>query len=113
MGTMPAPYPRECREDVVRVGRAHEDGITLAQIAREFGVHEMTLHKWLRQTDIEDGNRSRRTPEESSELRDARRSIRLLEQENEALGRAAAYLPQANLPSKGSTPASGRYPHRS
>ena len=100
---MPAPYPRECREDVVRVGRAHEDGITLAQIAREFGIHEMTLHKWLRQTDIEDGNRSRRTPEESSELRDARRSIRLLEQENEALGRAAAYLSQANLPGKGGT----------
>ena len=94
---MPAPYPREFREDVVRVARAREDGITLAQIARDFGVHEMTLHKWLRQADIEDGNRAGRTREESSELRDARRRIRLLEQENEVLRRAAAYLSQANL----------------
>ena len=37
------------------------------------------------------------------ELRDARRRIRRLEQENEVLRRAAAYLSQANLPGKGST----------
>ena len=44
---MPAPYPQEFREDVVRVARSREDGITIAQIAKDFGVHEMTLHKWL------------------------------------------------------------------
>jgi transposase len=37
---------------------------------------------------------------ESAELRAARRGIKLLEQENEALKRAAAYLSQANLPGK-------------
>jgi len=37
---------------------------------------------------------------ESAELREARKRIRLLEQENEVLRRAAAYLSQANLPSK-------------
>ena len=41
--------------------------------------------------------------EESSELRDLRRRNRLLEQENEVLRRAAAYLSQANLPGKGTT----------
>lgn len=50
---MPAPYPQEFREDVVRVARSREDGITIAQIAKDFGVHEMTLHKWIRQADIE------------------------------------------------------------
>ena len=40
---------------------------------------------------------------ENAELREARRKIRLLEQENEVLRRAAAYLSQANLPGKGST----------
>ena len=41
---MPAPYPQEFREDVgVRVARSREDGVTLAQIAKDFGVHEMTL----------------------------------------------------------------------
>ena len=100
---MPAPYPQELREDVVRVARSREDGVTLAQIAKDFGIHEMTLHKWIRQADIDDGNRLGCTREEATELREARRRIRLLEQENEVLRRAAAYLPQANLPGKDST----------
>jgi autotransporter adhesin len=37
---------------------------------------------------------------ENAELRAARKRIRLLEQENEVLRRAAAYLSQANLPGK-------------
>ncbi|MFD3801862.1 IS3 family transposase [Kocuria palustris] len=97
---MPAPYPQEFREDVVRVARSREDGITIAQIAKDFGVHEMTLHKWIRQADIDDGNRPGRSREDSTELRDARKRIRLLEQENEVLRRAAAYLSQANLPKR-------------
>ena len=37
---------------------------------------------------------------ESAELRELKRRNRLLEQENEVLRRAAAYLSQANLPGK-------------
>ena len=70
---MPAPYPQEFREDVVRVARSREDGVTLAQIAKDFGVHEMTLHKWIRQADIDDGNRPGKTREDSTELRELRR----------------------------------------
>ena len=40
------------------------------------------------------------TAAESAELRELKRRIRLLEQENEVLRRAAAYLSQANLPGK-------------
>lgn len=32
---MPKPYPREFREDVVRVARNREHGVTLAQVARD------------------------------------------------------------------------------
>ncbi|MCM3331400.1 IS3 family transposase [Kocuria palustris] len=97
---MPAPYPREFREDVVRVARSREDGVTLAQIAKDFGVHEMTLHKWIRQADIDDGNRFGRSREDAAETRELKRRVRLLEQENEVLRRAAAYLSQANLPKR-------------
>ncbi|PCG87371.1 transposase [Streptomyces sp. WZ.A104] len=45
---MPKPYPREYREDVVRVARNREPGVTLEQIAAVFGVHPITLPKWLR-----------------------------------------------------------------
>ena len=100
MCTTPAPCPREFRDDVVRVARSREDGVTIAQIAKDIGVHEMTLHKWIRQTDIDDGNRSGKSREESAELREPRRRNRLLEQENEVLRRTAAYLSQANLPER-------------
>ena len=33
---MPKPYPSEFREDVVRVARAREPGVTLEQIAAIF-----------------------------------------------------------------------------
>ena len=43
---------------------------------------------------------ARTTAAENADLREARKRIRLLEQENEVLRRAAAYLSQANLPGK-------------
>ena len=98
---MPRPYPREFRDDVVRVARNREDGVTIEQIATDFGVHPMTLHKC--QADIDEGTKPGRSTGDSGELREARRRIKLLEQENEVLRRAAAYLSQANLPGKGST----------
>lgn len=100
---VPRPYPREFRDDVVRVARNRDDGVTIEQIATDFGVHPMTLHKWMRQADIDEGTKPGKSTGESAELRDARRRIKLLEQENEVLRRATAYLSQANLPGKGST----------
>lgn len=95
---MPKPYPQEFRDDIVKVARNRPDGVTLEQIALDFGVHPMTLSKWLRQAAIDQGARPGVTTSESGELRDARKRIRLLEMENEVLRRAAAYLGQANLP---------------
>ncbi|WBO66292.1 IS3 family transposase [Streptomyces camelliae] len=95
---MPKPYPKEFRKDVVRVARNREPGVTLEQIAADFGVHPITLSKWLRRAETDEGVRPATTSGESAELREARKRIRLLEQENEVLRRAAAYLSQANLP---------------
>ncbi|QQB63235.1 transposase [Kytococcus sedentarius] len=74
---MPAAYLQEFGEDVVRVARSRQDGVTLARIAKDFCIHEMTLHKWVRQAAVDDGNRPCRSREESTELREARRRIRL------------------------------------
>ncbi|MER5618591.1 IS3 family transposase [Streptomyces sp. NPDC002215] len=95
---MPKPYPKEFREDVVRVARNREPGVTLEQIAADFGVHPITLSKWLRRANTDEGGRPATASGESAELREARKRIRLLEQENEVLRRAAVYLSQANLP---------------
>ncbi len=99
---MPAPYPREFRDDVVAVARRREQGVTLKQIAEDFGIAEASLTNWLKQSDIEDGRKPGQTKDEAVEVRELRRRNRLLEQENEVLRRAAAYLSQANLKLGGS-----------
>ncbi|RLV65071.1 transposase IS3/IS911 family protein [Streptomyces sp. CBMAI 2042] len=48
---------KEFREDVVRVARNRERGVTLEQIATGFGVHPITLSTWLRRADTDEGAR--------------------------------------------------------
>ena len=100
MYLMPKPYPREFRDDVVNVARNREPGQSLKQIAADFGIAESCLSNWMRRADVEDGLKPGTTTAENAELREAKKRIRLLEQENEVLRRAAAYLSQANLPGK-------------
>ena len=92
---MPAPHPKEFRDDVVAVARRGDAPI--AQIAKDFGISESCLRNWLSKADVEDGVRPGVTSAENADLREARKKIRLLEQENGVLRRAAAYLSQANL----------------
>ena len=95
---MPKPYPQEFRDDVVKVAKNRPEGVTLEQIANDFGIHPMTLSGWMKKERIESGDEPGGTSTEAAELREARKRIRLLEQENEVLRRAAAYLGKANLP---------------
>ncbi len=97
---MPKPYPREFKEDVVRVARTREKDVTIKQIAKDFGISETCLTNWIRKADVEVGARPGVSAAEGQELRELKRRNRLLEQENEVLRRAAAYLSQANLPGK-------------
>ena len=94
---MPKPFPEEFRRDVVSVAHKHEAPIS--QIAKDFGISEATLHNWLKKADIQDGTRAGVTPAEAGELREAKKRIRLLEQENEILRRTAAFFAR-ELPPK-------------
>jgi transposase len=95
---MPKPYPREFRDDVVAVAR--QGRAPLNQIAKDFGISEGCLHNWMNAADVEDGKRPGQTDADRVEVRELKKRNRLLEQENEVLRRAAAYLSQANLPGK-------------
>ena len=95
---MPKPYPSEFREEVVRVARNREPGVTIEQIARDFGGHAMTLQKWLQRAAVDNGSKPGQSRTESAENRELWKRIRLLEHEVEVLRRAAPYLSQANLP---------------
>jgi transposase len=94
------PYPKEFRDDVVRVARNREPDVGLEEIAKDFGIHFTTLYSWMKKAEIEDGERSGTSAVESAQLREAKRRIRTLEQEVEVLRRAAAYFSQAHLPGK-------------
>ncbi|MGB6058580.1 MAG: hypothetical protein WBF71_09975 [Microthrixaceae bacterium] len=98
MFIMPKAYPREFREDVINVARNREPDVPLRTIAADFGISETCLTNCMRKADVEAGIKPGVTAAQSEELKSAKRRIRLLEQENEVLRRAAAYLSQANLP---------------
>ncbi len=85
---MPKAFPLEFRRDVVAVARKGE--APLSQIAKDFGISESCLHRWLKLADVDDGVRPGVTSSESAELRDVRKRNKTLEQENEILRRAAA-----------------------
>ena len=51
---MPKAFPKEFRADVVAVARKGEAPIR--QIAKDFGISESCLHRWLNLAHIEDGN---------------------------------------------------------
>ena len=92
---MPKPFPKEFRRDVVEVARKREAPVS--QVAKDFGISESCLHRWLQQADIEDGVREGALPE-SGEMRELKKRNRLLEQENEILRRAAAFFAKDVLP---------------
>ncbi|MCW2813559.1 MAG: transposase family protein [Nocardioides sp.] len=95
---MPKAVPKEFREDVIRVYRDSDSSV--AQVAKDFGVSPSCLKRWFTIDNRTSANPSSagRAANESDALREANKRIKLLEQENEVLRRAAVYLSRANLP---------------
>ena len=93
---MPKNFPPEFRRDVVRVARKGD--ATRAQIAKDFGISEQSLYRWMQQADIDEGVRDGVTTAETVEVRELKKRTRVLEQENEILRRAAAFFARESLP---------------
>ena len=90
---MPKPFPAEFRADVIGVARKGE--APLRQIAKDFGISEACLHRWLKIADREAGRRQPASPDAgdmAAQLREAHKRIKLLEQEAEVMRRAVGYL---------------------
>jgi transposase-like protein len=93
---MPRAFPREFRDDVVAIARRRE--VSFEQIAKNFGISATTVQHWVSKAEVEDGVKPGVTAAEHAENRALKKRVRLLEQENEVLRRAAAYLSQGSLP---------------
>ncbi len=83
---MAGPYPPEFRQQAVELARLREKPV--AEIASDLGISDATLYNWMRQAEIDEGQRDGLTTEERAELVRLRRANRVLAMENEILKRA-------------------------
>ena len=84
-------YPLQFKREAVRLVRSSPDR-SVAQIAKELGVSDNSLRSWIKQTQIDQGEREGLTTEEREELRRLRKEVRVLRQEKEILRKAAAFF---------------------
>ena len=90
---MPGPtpqYPPEFKAEAIRLVRS--SGRSIPQIAKELGISDNSLRTWVKQTQIDAGEREGLTTDEREELRKLRREVKLLKQEKDFLKKAAAFF---------------------
>ncbi len=91
---MPGPtphYPPEFKREAVELYRSSERSIP--KVAQELGIADESLRRrWIRQQQIDEGEREGLTTKERDELSRHRREVRLLKQEREFLKKAAVFF---------------------
>ena len=90
------PYPAEFRERAVELVKS--SGRRCSEVARELGMCDSTLQYWVRQGEIDAGQREGLTTEERGELLELRRENRRLREDNEFLKKATAYFAREAKP---------------
>lgn len=89
------PRPRrsftpEFKTEIVE--RCRKGDRTIGQVARDFDLTETAVPQWVRQAQVDDGQRPGLTTEERDELAALRRENRRLREDVEILKRATAFF---------------------
>ena len=93
---MPKPYPKEFREGALELVRQGDRSV--AQIARDLGIAQSGLRRWVEQDQRNRGERSDGvTSAEREELKALRRENARLKQEKEILRKAAAFFAREEI----------------
>jgi transposase len=90
-------YPEELRERAVKMvleirerdGRGSGE---LARVARQLGVHPEALRSWIKQAEIDGGQRPGIPSGDKQRISDLEREVRELRRANEILKAASAYF---------------------
>lgn len=95
-------YSLELRERATRMAleaRADPDRSrgAVRRIAEELGIHPEALRTWVRQAEIDRGDRPGTTTDEARRIRELEKEVRELRRANEILRKASAYFAQAEL----------------
>lgn len=87
---MAKKFPQEFKRDVVTVARRGD--LLFAMVAAHFNVAPESLHRLMRQADIDDGLKDDLMTAEQTEIAQLGRDKRRLWMKNEILRRAGAYF---------------------
>ena len=82
-------FSDEFKRDAVEIVRSSKKPI--AEVARELGIYDSTLGNWVKQDEINRGEREGLTSDERQELGELRRENARLRMERELLKRATAF----------------------
>ncbi|MCD4527109.1 transposase [Nocardioides sp. cx-173] len=92
---MPGPHPPEFRRRAIDLAR--QPGVSVAQVAKDLGISEFGLRRWMSQDDVDTGRKEGLSTSEREELVRLRRENRRQQMEIEILKRASAYFAQENV----------------
>lgn len=92
---MPAPHPPEFRRRAIDLAR--QPGASVARVAKDLGISESGLRRWMSQDDVDAGRKEGLSSDERAELVRLRREVRIKEMEIEILKRASAYFARENV----------------
>ena len=90
---MPGPtphYPPEFRREAVELYRSSDKSIP--KMAEELGIASESLRRWIRQYEVDEGERDGLATSEREELSRLRRENKTLRQEREFLKKAAVFF---------------------
>jgi transposase len=83
-------FTKEFKAETVALVR--RSGKSIAEVCREMGLPESSVHRWLAQAEIDNGQRDGLTTAERDELSRLKRELRVVREERDVLAKAIAFF---------------------
>jgi transposase len=83
-------FTKEFKAETVALIR--RSGKSIAEVCRDMGLPESSVHRWLAQAEIDEGQRDGLTSAERDELSRLRRENRVIREERDVLAKAIAFF---------------------